>query len=138
MAGAINVSSFSGTMLDNGRNTPTETLLTTDLDGSQTAVKVSEGRLLIARRGKVVLRQERQQSVFTEIRGDESQFYIPVIQSKLLVAMGSGKGREEFSKQGSTVQQISKPAGSLVCRLRYKLGPCATAVISIPETGASH
>lgn len=67
------------------------------------------------------LQNERQPLVFTAIRVDNSQFYISVMQSDLSHATGSGKGREQFSKQGSTVQQINRRRQ--ICRFTHTLPP---------------
>lgn len=103
--------------MDNGRNIPTETLLTTDLVESQTTVNVSEGRLFARRGKKAGLQKGRQPSVFTEITGDKSQFYISVIQSELSPTTDSGKGREQFS----TVWQIN--GRRQTCRFTHMLPP---------------
>lgn len=72
---------------------------------------------------KAGLQKGRQPSVFTEITGDKSQFYISVIQSELSPTTDSGKGREEFS----TVRQIN--GRRQTCRFTHMLPPVWTGIL---------
>lgn len=76
---------------------------------------------------KVGLQKEGQPLVFTATRVDNSQFYISVMQSELSHATVCGKGREQFSKQGSTLQQINRRQQT--CRFTHMLPPIWTALL---------
>lgn len=128
-------------MLYNRINIPTGTFLTTNPVESQTIENVSEGRL-VARVDKNKI--PKWKAIISLVGGwggvltDNSlfpynwNFHMPWVMEKT---------RDSFPKKVplcSRTTEGGKPAGSHLCCLQYELGSCATIVISIPETGASH
>lgn len=115
-------------MLDNGRNIPTETLLTTDLAESQTRVDMSEGRL-VARRGKKIetpkekatIRLYRNKGVITAksiFLSSNQSFHVPRVLEK---AVNSSENKVPLRSKSTE--------GGKTCRFTHLLPPGWTGIL---------